>query len=164
VDDFRTLIASGFEFPILHWCPPNQESPSVGSKTVELSKPRTLGKNLESLSQGFRSGVKRIGELRDQSLADQTAPPELSKTANDLNGPLQFDHSRACAERRFAFRHPLYRSANSLHRNDCKSRQPPCHCGCVQHTNHCSIASTPIRTQLAINPQVQIIHANWPAY
>ena len=95
VDDFRTLIASGFEFPILSWCPPSQENPSEGSKTVDTPKQCTTGKNLESPSQSLRSGTKLVAAPNDYRPADQPDSSDSSRTGNDLNGSLQAGHLRS---------------------------------------------------------------------
>ncbi len=86
MDDFRTLIASGFEFPVLSWCPPSQEKPSESSAAVDTPKQRAAGKNLENHSQSHRSGTKLAATPNDYGPDEQTDSSNPSRTGNDLNG------------------------------------------------------------------------------
>ena len=100
VDDFRTLIASGFALPILNWRLPSQKDPSGGPKAVDVPQHRTVGEHLDCLCQSVRPDSSRIGEPRKDNLADQADPSESSKAANGLNGAPRADlfRSRRAAE------------------------------------------------------------------
>ena len=95
MDDFRTLIASGFELPIINWCPPSEEDPSVGLKEIDTPKHPTCGKEIERSRQPLRPSAMRTIAPSGNSPADAVDLSVFLKTTNDSNGALQQNHSRA---------------------------------------------------------------------